>query len=126
MSQDMNHQLALIGGISGTGKSASLMTIPNQERWAYLNCEAGKHLPFKNKFNTFRITDPYQVHEAFDHFTNDASASASCDGHVRDAIRHQFRQHDAGLGQLQPVLQSPHAGQGGKVRQACFDAGSYS
>jgi hypothetical protein len=86
MSQDMNHQLALIGGISGTGKSASLMTIPNQERWAYLNCEAGKHLPFKNKFNTFRITDPYQVHEAFDHFTNDASASASCDGIIVDTI----------------------------------------
>lgn len=32
----------------------------------YLNCESGKRLPFKNKFQNYTITDPYQVHEAFD------------------------------------------------------------
>lgn len=67
MTTTTNDQLVLISGESGTGKSASLMNIPNQERVMYLNCEAGKRLPFKNKFQSFRITDPYQVYEAFDH-----------------------------------------------------------
>lgn len=65
----MNDQLILIGGYSATGKSAALRNIKNQERWMYLNTEAGKRLPFKNKFQSFRITDPYQVEEAFDHAT---------------------------------------------------------
>ena len=33
----------------------------------YLNTEAGKRLPFRNKFQSFRIEDPYQIYEAFDH-----------------------------------------------------------
>lgn len=37
----------------------------------YLNTEAGKRLPFRNKFQSFRIDDPYQVHEAFDYATSD-------------------------------------------------------
>lgn len=65
--QDMNEQLVLIGGYSAAGKSASLREIKDQPDWMYLNTEAGKRLPFKNKFNTFSIDDPYQVHEAFDH-----------------------------------------------------------
>jgi len=70
MSQNFNDQLVLIAGESGTGKSASLIDLPNHERVMYLNCESGKKLPFKNKFKTFVITDPYQVHEAFDHALN--------------------------------------------------------
>lgn len=65
--EQVNDQLVLIGGESAAGKSASLRNIRNQERWMYLNTEAGKRLPFKNAFQTFRITDPWQVHEAFDH-----------------------------------------------------------
>jgi hypothetical protein len=64
-----NDQLILISGESGTGKSASLANIRDQEHWFFLNCEAGKRLPFKNKFQNFRITDPFQVYEAFDHAT---------------------------------------------------------
>jgi len=70
MSQDNNEpndQLVLIVGYSATGKSASLRNITDQKDWLYLNTEAGKRLPFKNAFQTFRIEDPYQVHEAFDH-----------------------------------------------------------
>ena len=37
----VNDQLVLISGESGTGKSASLMNLKNQESWIYLNCEAG-------------------------------------------------------------------------------------
>lgn len=65
----VNDQLVLIGGYSAAGKSASLRNIQNQERWMYLGTEAGKRLPFKNKFQSFRIIDPYQVYEAFDHAT---------------------------------------------------------
>lgn len=61
-----NDQLILIGGISGTGKSASLREIRNQESWLYLNAEAGKRLPFKNDFINVRLTDPLQVLEYFD------------------------------------------------------------
>jgi hypothetical protein len=62
----MNEQLMLISGESSSGKSASLRNILNQDRWMYLNCE-GKRLPFKNAFKTFKIVDPYQVYEGFDH-----------------------------------------------------------
>jgi hypothetical protein len=65
-----NDQLVLVVGYSATGKSASLRNIRNQEKWLYLNSEAGKRLPFRNQFQSFRITDPYQVHEAFDHGTS--------------------------------------------------------
>jgi hypothetical protein len=56
----------MICGKSATGKSASLSTIENPEGVMYLNCEAGKRLPFKTKFKQFVITDPLQVNEAFD------------------------------------------------------------
>lgn len=66
---ETNDQLVLICGYSATGKSASLRNIKNQEKWMYLNTEAGKRLPFKNKFWSLRIDDPYQVYEAFEHGT---------------------------------------------------------
>ena len=74
---ETNDQLVLIVGYSATGKSASLRNIRNQEEWLYLNCEAGKRLPFKNKFRDggHRIDDPYQVHEAFDFGTNNPEVS---------------------------------------------------
>lgn len=67
MSTDQNDQLVLICGTSASGKSASLRNIRNQERWLYMNTEAGKRLPFKNKFRSARVDDPYQVLEAFDY-----------------------------------------------------------
>lgn len=62
-----NDQLVLISGESGTGKSASLMNIRDQEDWLYLGTEAGKRLPFKNSFQNFRISDPHQILEGFDY-----------------------------------------------------------
>lgn len=61
----INDNLLLICGPSATGKSASLMDLENPERVMYLNCEAGKKLPFKSKFQEHVITDPLQVFEAF-------------------------------------------------------------
>lgn len=66
MNEEPNDQLVLVAGFSGVGKSASLRNIKNQERWVYLNCEAGKRLPFKNNFKNVRVSDPYEVHDIFD------------------------------------------------------------
>ena len=65
MSQ-VNDNLVLLVGKSAAGKSASLMNLPNPEGVMYLNCEAGKKLPFRSKFKEFTITDPLQVEEAFE------------------------------------------------------------
>lgn len=82
MSDAINEQLVLISGESGTGKSAALRNIENQERWVYCNCEAGKRLPFANKFYEARITDPYQVYEAFDFVHN----NPDYDGVIIDTV----------------------------------------
>lgn len=65
MSEVQNDQLLLISGTSASGKSAALRNIRNPDKWFYLNCE-NKRLPFKSKFQEYRITDPYQVHEGLD------------------------------------------------------------
>ena len=62
----VNDHLVLLCGKSATGKSASLMGLQNQEGVMYLNCEAGKKLPFRAKFKQYTITDPLQINEAFD------------------------------------------------------------
>ena len=61
----VNDNLVLVVGKSAAGKSASLMNMPNPEGVMYLNCEAGKKLPFRSKFKEFTITDPLQIEEAF-------------------------------------------------------------
>ena len=66
MTQQYNDHLVLLCGKSATGKSASLMGLEKPEGVMYLNCEAGKRLPFKAKFKQYTVTDPHQVLEAFD------------------------------------------------------------
>ena len=61
-----NDHLVLVCGESTTGKSASLKDIAPQEGVMYLGTEAGKKLPFKNKFKTATITDPIQILGFFD------------------------------------------------------------
>ncbi len=65
----MSDNVIMICGKSATGKSASLMFLENQESVMYLRCEP-KKLPFKHNFMEFVITDPYQVHQAFDKVAN--------------------------------------------------------
>lgn len=62
---NVNDHLVLLGGKSAAGKSASLMGIKDPEGVMYLNCEAGKRLPFRSKFKELTVTDPLQVEEAF-------------------------------------------------------------
>ena len=66
MTVKVNDNLVLVVGKSAAGKSASLMGLENPEGVMYLNCEAGKKLPFRAKFKQYTITDPMQVFEALD------------------------------------------------------------
>ena len=66
MTNPVNDHLVLLCGKSATGKSASLMNMRKPEGVMYLNCEAGKRLPFNAKFKQYTITDPLQVNEAFE------------------------------------------------------------
>lgn len=63
MSQD---HLLLVGGKSGSGKSMSLYEMRDQTGVLYLNCEAGKKLPFKHQFLEKKLTDPLQIYQAFE------------------------------------------------------------
>ena len=78
----MNGQLLLISGESASGKSMSLMNIPNQDRWMYMNTEAGKPLPFKNTFKKGTVTDPYQVPASIDQ----ATEAPNIDGVIIDSL----------------------------------------
>jgi len=73
MTTNVNDHLVMVSGKSSTGKSTSLMNMPNPEGVWYFNCESGKKLPFKNKFRKFIITDPRQVYEGFDAAESDPS-----------------------------------------------------
>lgn len=53
-----NDNLVLLVGKAANGKSASLRNIKNPQGVLYLNCEAGKKLPFRSKFVERVITDP--------------------------------------------------------------------
>jgi archaellum biogenesis ATPase FlaH len=62
----MGDQLVLISGQSATGKSASLRDLKDHKSVMYLGTEAGKKLPFKNRFKKLVVTDPNQILSAFD------------------------------------------------------------
>ena len=81
-----------IAGESGKGKSASLRNIRNQDKWIYLNAEAGKPLPFKNEFNQYTITDPYQVTQAID---NADDILADNEGIIIDSITMLMDLHES-------------------------------
>lgn len=68
-----NDHLVLLGGKSGAGKSMSLYEMRDNPGVLYLNCEAGKKLPFKHKFVEKVLKDPLQIYQCFDHANeNDA------------------------------------------------------
>lgn len=79
---DINNKLLLICGVSGTGKSFSLKNIPDQKNWWYLNTEAGKALPYRNAFQSYVITDPYEVIGALEQGKDDPD----CHGIIVDSL----------------------------------------
>lgn len=60
----INDNLVMICGEAIQGKSASFENLVNPEGVMYLNCEAGKKLPFPSKFKELIVTDPYQIIQA--------------------------------------------------------------
>lgn len=59
-SRDQNDQTVLLIGETGMGKTRSLKNLP-ANKTVYANADAGKRLPFQNKFRKeFIITDPMQ------------------------------------------------------------------
>lgn len=49
------------------------MSIRGHEGVAYLNCEGGKPLPFRNKFKRMQIDDPYEIFNIFDQINADTT-----------------------------------------------------
>ncbi len=58
---DKNKRMILIVGKPGRGKTASLRDMSHPEGVLFLNCEAGKDIPFRSKFREEVITDPLDV-----------------------------------------------------------------
>lgn len=90
MSEE-NKRLILISGESTTGKSASLRNLRQHEKWIYLNCESGKDLPFRNKFEKYTIIDPYQVVEA----VNYLNASKDHVGGIVDTLTYLLDMYES-------------------------------
>lgn len=57
----VNDYMVLVSGSTGTGKSSSLENLRDHPGVLYLNCDAGKKLPFRNNFSDVTVTDPYAV-----------------------------------------------------------------
>jgi len=64
--QKVNRKLLLIGGKTGAGKSAGLRNIKDPEGVLFANCESGKELPFRAKFKSTNITNPYVIYSLFE------------------------------------------------------------
>jgi len=62
----INNNLVLIVGKAASGKSAGLRNLRDPRGVIFMNCESGKELPFNSKFRELVVTDPYQVHSAFE------------------------------------------------------------
>lgn len=61
----------MISGESGSGKSWSLKNLKNQRGVLYLNCEAGKPLPFRNQFVHRNVVDPLDIEGYYEAIADD-------------------------------------------------------
>lgn len=87
-----NKRLILISGKSTAGKSASLRNIRNQEKWFYFNFEAGKDLPFRNKFHKINITDPMDI---FDYLNEIIENQDQVEGVIFDSVTFMMEMYES-------------------------------
>lgn len=57
----MNRYVLMISGKSASGKTASLRELADPEGVVYINCEAGKELPFPSLFKKATVLDAQEV-----------------------------------------------------------------
>lgn len=79
---EINNRVILINGKTCSGKSTSLQGLTDHDRVLYMNCEAGKALPFPNKIRQIIITDPLKVGETI----NKANSKSQLDTIVIDSM----------------------------------------
>jgi hypothetical protein len=84
-----NKNVVLVLGRPSTGKTTSLMYIPNQEKIAYLNADL-KALPFQSKFKNVDLVDPKLILTAI----SQIEASDSIEGAVLDTITFLMNQFE--------------------------------
>jgi hypothetical protein len=80
MSSGNNH-VVLIMGKPNSGKSTSLRTLTNQDRYVYLNTDL-KAIPFKHEFNAVNVSDPLDILG----FIEEIESNADIDGVVLDTL----------------------------------------
>lgn len=117
MEQVQNNQLILVSGYSSTGKSSSLRNLREPEKWMYLNCE-GKLLPFRSKFQEYKISDPYQVYEAFDYATDPSNDIA---GIIVDSLTYLMDMFETNYVQTASDTRKAWAEYGNFFRTLMFD-----
>ena len=61
----VNRKCILVEGKSASGKTAALRNLKKPKGVFFMNCEAGKELPFQSEFIQVTITHPNQVEEYF-------------------------------------------------------------
>ncbi|MGL4616531.1 MAG: AAA family ATPase [Shewanella sp.] len=77
-----NNYIVAVCGLAGNGKSHSLMHIPNQNSWLYLNCETNKPLPFVHKFKEVVVTSPANLKKLI----QQGAANPKCEGIIVDTL----------------------------------------
>lgn len=87
----MAKRLLLVVGQSGSGKSSSLKGLDNHERTLYLCCEAGKGVPFKNKFMKRNVTEPLAELIGDGSWLTQADKSGKIDTIVLDSLTFLMR-----------------------------------
>lgn len=70
MTTNRGNHAILIVGKPAAGKTCSLKNLRDQRKIAYINCDGGKILPFKNEFKEIILKDAVNFHTEFQKYNN--------------------------------------------------------
>lgn len=91
----LNTHCVLIAGLSGTGKTASLRNIRDQDKWLYFCTEAGKQIPFKNKFKEVNVTNPLEFTVFLDAMIAGSDEVKGFKGIILDSLDFLMQQYES-------------------------------